>query len=172
MKISCTEIQELLAEEEFSPEIKEHIGQCYRCSNIASGLSLLDRGLSQAVRLTPPKELNQVLLDNLDSAEPVEDKQTAVQNKKCNVWAKYFIPALSISASLVLTLVQFNKFSNPDLVTESVFNLAHKSLFDLMQLGIVSVGLLCLCLTNTKKVLICGLLFLSMIIVQVIKMSL
>ena len=171
MKISCTEIQELLAEEEFSPVIEEHISQCYRCSNIASGLSVLDRGLSQAVRLTPPKELNQALLDNLESAEPVKDNKTAVLNKKCDVWAKYFIPALSISASLVLTLVQLNKFSNPDLVTESVFNLAHKSLFDLMQLGIVSFGILCLCLTNTKKVLLCGVLFLSMVIVQFIKMS-
>jgi len=171
MKIECSKVQELLAEDAISDEVQRHVRECFRCSDIATGLALLDEGLNNSPRHSASAELNDLVLLKLH-AKPSLSLREGSSFRTLNQF-RFRGTCLAITAFLyflVFDPLQFDhNLQGGGNITTPLIALASKSVFELTQLAVVIIGLAVLSFSNIRKVLTFAFLFLSLVVIEAIR---
>jgi hypothetical protein len=172
MTLNCAQVQELLTDEQISPAVKQHVSECYRCSDIAKGLLLLSAGMQEASRIAPPSTLNDSVFSFLEDQPASSSNEVAKMPNRIS----YDFRASHICLMLLLVCSAFpvirNFVQSPDAISLTAMSIIRKNYLALTQVAIFSIGTLCLFFSSLRKGLVIAVVTSTLILTQIINVAL
>jgi hypothetical protein len=172
MKLNCAQAQELLTDEQISPAVKQHVSECYRCSDIAKGLLLLSAGMGEASRIAPPSTLNDSVLSFLEDQPTCSSSEvTTMLNRRSYDFRASHLCLMLLLVCCALPLV-INFIQSPDAISLTAMSIVRKNFVALTQVAIFSIGTLCLFFSSLRKGLVIAVVASTLILTQIINVAL